>query len=336
MKTAPGAITAVLIILALGLGAHTVSFLKTEVKPRRTVFMEIEPGTSAWGISCTLEKVGVIKDAPTFMALALLTGKARRLQAGIYVFEGSHAPLDIMDTLFMGRTLKYRLTIPEGYTIHQVAQAVGQTGIVRREDFLACAMDPQSASSLGIEAPTLEGFLFPDTYFLVPRSTPLEIASKMINRFRKAFTEEMEARARHLGMNRLDVVTLASIIEKEAMNQAEKPLISSVFHNRLKRGMRLQSDPTAIYGLEGFTGRIRHEDLLRDSPYNTYLHKGLPPGPICNPGMESIRAALWPADTGYLYFFARGDGTHVFSTTIEDHNRAISSRIRSPEGGRFF
>lgn len=326
-------VTTAIVVLAVGLAAHALSFVSTQVRPPETVLLEITRGSGSWQISRTLEEKGVVSDAPTFMALALATGKARRLQAGIYVFEGAHRPLEVMDILFMGKTLRHRVTIPEGYTIFQIAHAVAQTGVMERDAFLAKARDPQTASFFGIDAPSMEGFLFPDTYFLVPRSTPLEVMAKMVGRFKQVYTQEMEERARTLGLSMREAVTLASLIEKEAKVAHEKPLVSSVFHNRLRRGIRLQSDPTAIYGIDGFTGRIRHVDLLRESPYNTYLHKGLPPGPICNPGEDSLKAALWPARSNYLYFFARGDGTHVFSATIEEHNRAISG-ITGPRGGR--
>lgn len=303
---------------------HTCSFLRTPVTPPGPVQVDIAYGQSAWEIAQALEGHGVIRDARTFIAVATLSGKAKRLQAGSYVFEGTHVPLDIMDMLFRGETLKYTITIPEGYAIHQVADAVSRTGLLSRDTFIKSATNPDTAAFFKANAPTMEGFLYPDTYFLAPHMTPLEVMAKMVDRFRKVYTPGMEQRASQLGMSRLEVLTLASMIEKEASVQKEKPLISSVFHNRLMRGMRLQSDPTAIYGIEGFSGRIGHEDLLRESPYNTYRHTGLPPGPICNPGVESIKAALWPARSNYLYFVSRGDGTHLFSNTLEEHNRAIS------------
>lgn len=313
---------------------HTCSYLKTSVTPPKAVRMDIEPGQSAWEISRTLQEKGVISHAPTFMALAAVTGKAKRLQAGSYVFEGNHFPQDIMDILFRGRTLRYRITIPEGYTIQQVGAAVEMTGLLPGDSFVRRAIDPASAAFFNIKAPSLEGFLYPDTYFLVPHITPLEIMAKMVDRFNTIYSPEMVHRAERLGLTRLEVITLASIIEKEAVVQTEKPVISSVFHNRLKKGMRLQSDPTAIYGIDGFSGRIGQKDLLRDTPYNTYRHPGLPPGPICNPGLDSIKAALWPARTDYLYFVAQGNGTHAFSTSLEAHNRAVSGRRVEPKTSR--
>ena len=315
-------------LIAAALFIHTCSFLRTAVTPPSAVLVDIDLGQSAWEISRTLQERGVISHAPTFMAVATVTGKAKRLQAGSYVFEGTHFPLDIMDILFRGMTQRYKITIPEGYNLFQIGTMVEKTGLLSREPFIRSAMDPSNASFFKVEAPSLEGFLYPDTYFLVPHITPLELMAKMVDRFSKIYTPEMERQAKKIGMSRLDVITLASIIEKEAVVQTEKPVISSVFHNRLKRNMRLQSDPTAIYGIDGFAGRIGPEDLLRDTPYNTYRRQGLPPGPICNPGVDSIRAALWPARTDYLYFVARGNGTHAFSRSLQEHNRAISTSIQ--------
>jgi UPF0755 protein len=307
---------------------HTCSFLTTPITPPKPVRLEILPGQGAWEISKVLQKTGVITHAGTFIAIAALTGKAKRMQAGAYVFEGNHIPLDIMNILFRGRTLKYRITIPEGYTIYQIGEVVSKTGLLPKDLFVASTRSKEARDFFAVSAPSMEGFLFPDTYYLAPHMTPLEIMAKMIDRFRSVYTPAMEQRSKALGMSRLDVITLASLIEKEATAPAEKPLISSVFHNRMILGMRLQSDPTAVYGIDGFTGKISPDDLLRESPYNTYRHGGLPPGPICNPGLDSIKAALWPAKTDYFYFVSKGDGTHVFSHTLYEHNRAISNNTK--------
>ena len=256
------------------------------------------------------------------------------MQAGAYVFEGNHVPKDIMNILFRGKTLRYRITIPEGYTIYQIGEVVSKTGLVPKDRFVTSARSKQTTDFFAVSAPSMEGFLFPDTYYLAAYMTPLEIMAKMIERFRSVYTPVMEQRSKVLGMSKLDVITFASLIEKEACATLEKPLISSVFHNRMILGMRLQSDPTAVYGIDGFTGKIGPDDLLSESPYNTYRHEGLPPGPICNPGLDSIKAALWPAKTDYLYFVSKGDGTHVFSRTLQEHNRAISKMHKVIEKSR--
>jgi UPF0755 protein len=303
---------------------HTCSFLTTPITPPKPVRIDILPGQGAWEITKVLQKTGVISNAGTFIAIAALTGKAKRMQAGAYVFEGNHVPIDIMNILFRGKTLRYRITIPEGYTIYQIGEVVSKTGLLSKDRFVTSTRSKQTTDFFAVSAPSMEGFLFPDTYYLAPHMTPLEIMAKMIERFKDVYTPVMEQRSKVLGMSKLDVITLASLIEKEAYASSEKPLISSVFHNRMILGMRLQSDPSAVYGIDGFTGKISPNDLLRESPYNTYRHVGLPPGPICNPGLDSIRSALWPAKTDYLYFVSKGDGTHVFSHTLQEHTRAIS------------
>ncbi|HPX17925.1 MAG TPA: endolytic transglycosylase MltG [Deltaproteobacteria bacterium] len=302
---------------------HTYTFITTPSNPPESLLMEIKPGTSAWEISRQLEEKGVITDSLMFMAIATGTGKVTHLQAGTYVFEGRHYPLDIMHILFKGRTLKYRITIPEGSTIFDIASIVAETGLLSREEFFNSAQDPETTAFFGIDAPSMEGFLYPDTYYLAPHMTPREIMGKMVERFHEVFTGDMLRRAQELDMSVAQVVILASIIEKEAVLSREMPIISSVFHNRLKCGMRLQSDPTAIYGIDGFRRRISSKDLKRDTPYNTYRYGGLPPGPICNPGVKAISAALWPADTKYLFFVSQGNGTHYFSRSHTEHRDAI-------------
>lgn len=303
---------------------HTCSFLTTSLAPPKPVQVDILPGQGAWEISKILQRTGVISHAGTFITIAALTGKAKHMQAGAYVFEGNHVPLDIMNILFRGNTQRYRITIPEGYTIFQIGEVVSKAGLLSKDHFVTSTQSKQTRDFFAVSAPSMEGFLFPDTYYLAPHMTPLEIMAKMFERFRSVYTPEMEQRSKALGMSKLDVITLASLIEKEAIDPSEKPLISSVFHNRMIKGMRLQSDPSAVYGIDGFTGKIGPDDLLRESPYNTYRHGGLPPGPICNPSLDSIKAALWPAKTDYLYFVSKGDGKHAFSHTLQEHNRAIS------------
>lgn len=308
---------------------HIYIFFTTPVTPELPVIMEIESGKSAWEISRELMKKGIISDHIMFMTTALATGKASHLQAGTYVFQGTHYPMEIIHILFKGRTLRYRITIPEGSNIFDIGEIVAATGLVSKQEFIQAAHDNRTTSFFGIDAPSMEGYLYPDTYFLSPHMTPLEIMAKMIYRLNQVFTPLIQQRSSSLGLSRTQVLTLASIIEKEAVFSKEKPLISSVFHNRLKKKMPLQSDPTAVYGIDNFHRKITPKDLLRDSPYNTYRHTGLPPGPICNPDRSSITAALWPENTAYLYFVSRGDGTHFFSRSLKEHNNAIRENRRS-------
>lgn len=319
-------VSAVLIILVL----HVMWFIYTPVSPGRPIRMDISSGTSAWQISKALAQEHIITDAPAFMAFALLTKKARNLQAGTYVFEGRHYPFEVMDILYKGRSLRYKITVPEGSDILEIGDILTTTGMFSRSEFIKAAQSRKTAEFFSLDAPSMEGFLYPDTYYLGPNMTSLEIMARMVRRYRQVYTPHMHTRAQRLGLNDCEVMTLASVIEKEAQSASEKPIIASVFYNRLRRGMPLQSDPTAIYGIEGFRRDITPEDLRRDSPYNTYLNKGLPPGPICNPGKDAILAALWPAQTSHLYFVSKGDGHHYFSTSFKEHNAAIvRSRMSS-------
>jgi UPF0755 protein len=307
---------------------YSIRFITTPISPGKPVQVDIAPGQSAWKISKTLEKNRIITDAFMFFATSRIMGKATHLQAGGYVFEGNHYPLDVINILFKGRTLRYRITLPEGSNIYQIGEIISSTGLITKDQFVQCALSKQIKSFFKVTAPSMEGYLYPDTYFLAPHMTPIEIMAKLFDRFNRMYTADMDRRAKKLGLTKQDVLTLASLIEKEAISAADKPFISSVFHNRLAIGMRLQSDPTAIYGIDGFKGKISPDDLMRESPYNTYRHKGLPPGPICSPSADSIEAALHPAKTDYLYFVSRGDGTHTFSSSLTEHNRAVSENAR--------
>ena len=222
------------------------------------------------------------------------------------------------------RQITYRVTIPEGFTVRQIASLLKQRGIIEdEEEFCRLAFDPRFVRSLGIEDRTLEGYLFPDTYRFPRGTPPREVIRVMVENFRRVYDEGLAMRAKELGMTVREVVILASIIEKETGRAEERPLISAVFHNRLKKGMPLCSDPTVIYGLEEFDGNLTKEHLRRRTPYNTYLFAGLPPTAIANPGRDALLAALYPAPVPYLYFVSRNDGTHKFSVTLKEHNRAV-------------
>ena len=196
--------------------------------------------------------------------------------------------------------------------------------LIDKEDFFELARDEEFLESLNIKAESIEGYLFPDTYYFNRSMSTRQIMKIMVDQFWKKVTPEMIKRAEELGFNTHQFVTFASIIGKESGNDAEKPMISAVFHNRIKKKMRLQSDPTAVYDLENFEGKVLRSHLRRNSPYNTYIIKGLPPGPIANPGLASLKAALYPAPVNYLYFVSKKDGSHYFSTSLAEHNQAIN------------
>jgi UPF0755 protein len=250
-----------------------------------------------------------------------------RLKAGTYVFEAPVRLVDVFADLEAGRVELVAVTVPEGATVREMAAALERSGILGAEEFLRLAGDPASPSRWGLPGPTLEGYLFPDTYRFA-RGLPADrVAEALIRRFREV-TGPLAPEAEARGLDLRSWVTLASLVEKETGAPEERTLVAAVFHNRLARGMRMQSDPTVIYGLAEFDGKLRRADLERDSPYNTYTRGGLPPGPIASPGLASLEAALRPAPVPFLFFVSRNDGTHVFSTTYEEHRGHVDRHQR--------
>ncbi len=285
--------------------------------------MRILPGMGFDQIAQLLTHDHLVRRPMLFKWYARLNGFDRRLQAGEYVLSTKMSPRQILAELASGNIRMHRLTIPEGYCLKQVAQVVADAGLADRGDFLDVAMDAAFVQSLGIDASSAEGYLFPETYFFPGEVSTRAIAQQMIEMFWHVFNPVRQKQARLIGMTVHQVVTLASIVEKETAQASERPLIASVFHNRLKNKMRLQSDPTVIYGIEDFQGNITRKHLRQATPYNTYVIKGLPPGPIACPGAAAIDAVLYPAQSQFLYFVSRKDGTHQFSRTLTEHNRAV-------------
>jgi UPF0755 protein len=233
------------------------------------------------------------------------------------------APAAILEALAAGRVANWKVAVPEGFTAAQIASRLAAEGLAEEEAFLAVANDPASASQLGVEGESLEGYLFPETYRLPRGLPPLEIARTMVEQFHSTW-REIAPGAAESGLSMREVVTLASIVEKETGVPAERPLIAAVFLNRLARGMRLETDPTVIYGIEDFDGNLRRVDLENaENPYNTYRIAGLPPGPIASPGAEALHAVVSPAESDHLFFVSRNDGTHVFSRTYAEHVAAV-------------
>jgi UPF0755 protein len=224
-----------------------------------------------------------------------------------------------------------RFTLPEGYSIYQVAELLDKRGIFNKGSFLKQCFNRSLLSQLGIQASSVEGFLYPSTYGIHPGMNESTLITQMVSRFRSVYDKKFSERAKALGLNRSNVLILASIIEKEAIDPMERPIISSVFLNRLRMRMPLQSDPTAVYGIRAFAGKISKRDIMRYTPYNTYHIKGLPPGPIGNPGESSIEAVLSPASTHYIYFVSKMDGTHQFSVNLKEHNKAIDKYLKAKE-----
>ncbi len=267
--------------------------------------------------------------SPLVLDIAIhLKGGSRDLKAGDYTFNGTESYFEIIEILQKGQVSIFPVTIPEGLSLMETCRLLEGAGVTDGASLLEEFEDISLIAGIDGEALNLEGYLFPDTYFLSPGSDAVKIASVLVSRFKSVFRREWAVRAEELGMTVRQVVTLASMIEKETASVGERELISSVFHNRMKKGMLLQCDPTVIYALtlEGiFDGNLRKDDLKFDSSYNTYMYKGLPPGPIANPGEGSLKAALYPAEGDYLYFVSKNDGTHYFSKSLNEHNKAVNT-----------
>ncbi|MDZ7642720.1 MAG: endolytic transglycosylase MltG [Desulfurivibrio sp.] len=283
----------------------------------------IPPGSSFTAIEEELVAAGVLAPDRRFRWLATLGGQRRQLKAGEYAVAAATTPWQLLNQLVAGRVHQRRVTIPEGSHIQQVARRLADAKLLAAEDFIALAGDPATAAAFELDSPTLEGWLFPDTYRFTRGQPPEEIIGVMVRRAQRVLDELLAELGNDTGLDRREIMTLASIVEKEAALAAERPLIAGVFFNRLERGMRLQTDPTVSYGLQAFERRLTRQDLRTPTPYNTYHITGLPPGPIANPGRAAIAAVLEAAETDYLYFVSRNDGSHHFSTNLREHNRAV-------------
>lgn len=286
----------------------------------------IPPGAGAAEIGRLLYQAGLVKSRYGWDFYIRSQGLDQQLRAGTYQLGPGMSIPEIAEELINGQVKEVQITVPEGYTLSQTADLFEARGIVGAQDFLAAAAIGNFQFPWLDELPDgpnrLEGFLFPDTYRFRAQASAEEIIQKMLDRFTRIFTPAYVERAASIQMQVVDVVTLASIIEKEAQLPAERPIISGVFHNRLRQGWRLESCATVQYILDEPKPVLSYQDLQIPSPYNTYLHEGLPPGPIASPGRASLEAALYPADVPYFYFVANGDGSHTFSRTLEEHNQA--------------
>ena len=314
-----------LLILFLTLFAISAALTLTLPSPLQVPekVLDIPKGTGFLGIVDLLTREGVIRDRVSFSLLAIVQGKAKQMRAGEYLFKNSMFPDEILSKLAKGDELFHTFTIPEGYNLFQIAKLVQEAGLVKEKMLLDKARDNSFLSFAGIKGTSAEGYLFPDTYRFRKSAGAEEILKAMIERFKQVYREEYEKRAQELGFTREEVIILASMVEKETGVSWEKPLIAAVFKNRLKKKMRLQCDPTVIYGLTNFNGDLTREHLNSDTLFNTYRFIGLPPAPIANPGNEALVAVLYPAQVNYLYFVSRNDGTHCFSNTLQEHNRAV-------------
>ena len=315
-----------IIIPCLFVGLFAAWFGHVLLTPKKEIGEDqlfiVREGATLKEVAASLEKFGMVKARFPVIVWGKLHGYDRQIKAGEYSLNRTMTPIEILEKLIKGNILTYSVTIPEGFTAHQIADLLHEKGLCDKEAFLSSVHDASVDQEDGIAGTDLEGYLYPDTYKFARGISPVSIVRMMVMRFREKM-EPLREKVEESGMTMNEIVTLASIVEKETGSAEERPVIASVFFNRLKKGMRLESDPTVIYGIADFNGNLTKEDLNRPGPYNTYTEKGLPPGPIASPGIDSIRAVLYPSNTDFLFFVSKNDGTHYFSKTLREHNRAV-------------
>ncbi|MEK7337285.1 MAG: endolytic transglycosylase MltG [Nitrospirota bacterium] len=295
----------------------------TEAEHPPSKVVVITEGATFQHVAGLLERERLIKSRSAFVLLGKALEADRKIRPGEYELNPAMPPADILSKLTAGRVVLHAVTIPEGYTMVQIADVLAQHQVTDRAEFLRLVKDKSLIKTLGISAETLEGYLYPDTYRFPKPVSAKDVIRTMVEQLNQVVTPEWQARAKDIHLTLHQVLTLASVIEKETGSGEERPQISSVFHNRLQKKIPLQSDPTVIYGLPNFDGNLHKKDLSHPSPYNTYRWAGLPPGPIASPGAQAIRATLFPAVSPYLYFVSKNDGTHQFSATLVEHNKAV-------------
>ena len=335
MKVIPSALVIIgtSLLLSAGLLLYNIHYSLSASESYRAE-VRVEAGDSLATVARKLREQKVISNGLFFSLWARLTGVEKKIHQGLYRFDSRVSPSEVLDRLVTGKGIFQAVTIPEGFTIKEIAELLDKMQIAGKETFLAAAADASLLAQLGLQDKGLEGYLFPSTYYFVPSTPERDIIIAMAEQFRKSSQPVLAQAKAAVQLTPHELLTLASIIEKETGVESERPLVSAVFHNRLKRQMPLQSDPTVIYGLKNFNGNLTKKDLRDDNPYNTYRISALPPGPICNPSISSIKAALGPADVHYLYFVSKNDGSHFFSEMIEEHNQAVKNYQLSHEPPR--
>lgn len=329
------------LLVLVGIGAaaaggawYTWRVLNTPVRPPgEGVVVSIPRGAPFRSVTQQLHRAGILRYPNLLAAWARVAGADRRVRSGEYRVTEAISPVQLLELLQSpSRTLRW-VTIPEGLTAGQIADLLEEKQFGGRDVFVAAMRDPALLTELALPASGVEGYLFPDTYAWEWAMEPHEIVRAMLSRFQEESADLREQRIA-AGLTEHEMVTLASVIERETGKDEERPLISGVFHNRLRLGMPLQSDPTVLYSLGRTGGRLRRADLENPSPYNTYVRRGLPPGPIANPGSAALRAAIAPQETGALYFVSRNDGSHQFSDSLAEHNRAVNRYQRRKRRSR--
>jgi UPF0755 protein len=338
-----------LLLILVGAGVFAALIYGRVRQPYRAYegteqFVDIPQGAGSRTIGQRLVDAGVVHDLLTFRAALWLTGEGRHLKAGEYRFDRPMTPTEVIDKIARGDVYVIHITFREGLTMFEMAQLFESHGLGQAAAFLEAARDATPIRGIDRDARSLEGYLFPETYAVPRRADAHQLVHQMVEQFRHAFTSELQAAAAARNLTPHQAVTLASIVEKETGRSDERPIVAAVYANRLRIGMPLQCDPTVIYALElagRYTGNLHKDDLAMDSPYNTYRHPGLPPGPIASPGRASLDAAVYPADADFLYFVSRNDGSHVFARTLDEHNRNVQKfqvqyfrDLRAAEAGR--
>ena len=320
------------LVLTLGIAlpaAKLAYFATTPLQPgsRDAFIIEVQRGQRPNDIAKALVDGKVIDDSTSFMWIGRLGRMWKKIKSGEYQVSPGQSPIEIFSVITSGISIAHPVTVREGENMYEVAADMEAKKLANEEKVVALCKDPKFIATLGFKPPqpkTLEGYLFPDTYHFNKTMSAEDMVRQMVRHFNTVWGDKEEARARDLGMSRHELITLASIVEKETGAPEERPLIASVFYNRLKKRMRLQSDPTTIYGMwERYEGKIHRSDLMEQNEYNTYAVAALPAGPISNPGREAIQAVLFPAQSEFLYFVSHNDGTHQFSRSLDEHNAAV-------------
>ncbi len=325
-------VLSLLVLAGAGAGAAVLAKLHRDVAIFREApfgsaaekVIEIPAGSAPRQVVRLLTRGGALADERlAWRYVHWVKRDGRAFKAGEYAFVGPLTPDEVLERVYRGEVKVYHFTVPEGLRMEEIAAIIEGAGLGRASELLPLMQDASLARELGVRASNLEGYLFPDTYKIPKGMDPEDALSMMINKMREKYSDRLKTRASGLGLSENQVLTLASIIEKEAVTDEDRPLISAVYHNRLKKKMPLQADPTAIYGIKSSKEKITSDDLKRKTKYNTYMIKGLPPGPIASPGLKSITAALYPANVPYIYFVSNNDGTHHFSVTGAEHEAAV-------------
>ena len=317
-----GSLIVGLCFLTGGVGVFGAAFFLNQPTGVGHKEIEISRGATVGQIGQKLYREKVIRSPRLLQVFAYLNGSSRRLTAGVHPFDGKMTTWQVLNELERARDVTQDVTIPEGLRKERIAEILAKHLEHDRDELLRLMSDPRFCKELKVNSSDLEGYLFPETYKFSVGASERQVLGLMVSHFRAVFDKRLQKRAKAVGMSVHDVVTLASIVEGEAQVDKERPVIAAVYLNRLKKGMRLQADPTVQYALPDGPRRLFNKDYRFDSPYNTYRHNGLPPGPIGSPGRASIEAVLFPADVPYLYFVANGDGGHIFTKTIREHEAA--------------